>query len=84
MWFGLRACWRLAPHATGLLKTLTHTVFPARVGLIAAVADAAIASTQVLTDAILADVGVQAALVDICKQKNIISVVLWRDLGCLV
>lgn len=44
---------------------LTDAVFAADVRLVTDVADAAVASPQVLADAVLADVGVQRALVDV-------------------
>lgn len=44
---------------------LTHAGFAAGVGLVADVTDAAVASSQVLTDAVLTDVWVQGALVDV-------------------
>ena len=44
---------------------LTNTVLPAGVRLVADVADAAVASSQVLTHAVLTDVRVQSALIDV-------------------
>lgn len=44
---------------------LTNTVFATGVGLVADVTDAAIASPQILTNAILANVWVQCTLINV-------------------
>jgi len=49
----------------GVYSPLTDTVLAAGVRLVADVADTAVASSQVLTHAVLADVRVQGALVDV-------------------
>lgn len=55
-------------------QPLTDAGFAAIVRLVADVADAAVASSQVLAYAVLTDVWVQGALVDVWGRRGILSI----------
>lgn len=63
----------LVPHATQSLgcPELTHAVLARGIRLVAQVADAAVAPTQVLAHAVGADVWVEGTFIDVCTEKEV-------------
>lgn len=72
----LKAQLTLKSTATNHFRRLTNTVLATGVRLVAGVADATVASPQVLADAVLADVRVQGALIDIWETSYFIQMML--------
>lgn len=59
------------PYATLGCPELTHAVLARGIRLVAQVADAAVAPTQVLTHAVGADVRVEGTFIDVCREKEV-------------